>query len=215
MKQKVVGDNSSTRLRHYRPPKHGKPCAVVRGDCRPQVQPHSLSRDALVSATGSREQPLPRSEIIFVCADSMLQRGKHGGKTKALYHKVDGVDVEWQPARTVEDSVLEDMEYLKVLPDDLQLELKMLAGKGLDKIHEQIKKWIDGYAEGDPKKFLHKLIIMTGKNDSIEKHKVGGQVVAKKGVSAHDAIIAQGLALLTVDATGVVTADIRNHVAFW
>ena len=101
-----------------------------------------------------------------------------------MTHKVDGVDVEWQPSRTVEDSIIDDMKYFKVLADDLNLELKMLSGKGLAEIHAEIKKLIDKYAGGDPKQFHHKLLILTGKNDSVERR--GKEICAKKSVSNHN-----------------------------
>ena len=82
-----------------------------------------------------------------------------------------------------------------MLLGDVEIELVMLSGKGLAAIHEQIKKWIERYAAGDPAKFIHKVLIMTGKNDSIYK-KVDGAHVAQGGVSDHDASVAQWLGQL-------------------
>jgi hypothetical protein len=136
---------------------------------------------------------------------------------------VNGVEVIWQPARTVEESILDDMAHFKVLPEDVNLVMKMLSGKGLAEMHEQIKKWINEYAGGDPSKFRFKLLLLTGKNDSVEKAKnVAGEFVAKQNVSAHEASISQGLALTLnelpyVGLIGPGTdedwklSDFRNH----
>jgi hypothetical protein len=150
------------------------------------------------NSAGSSSSGTPK-ELVFILADSLFKRGKYGGKITEKKQEVNGKEVIWQPARTVEESILDDMAHFQVLPKDVTLVLKMLPGKGLEEMHEQLKKWIDEYAGGDPSKFHFKLLLMTGKNDSVQKGKnAAKEFVAKQVVSAHEASIAQGLAL-TID----------------